>query len=111
MAAGSTSPARARRTADTGWRYRLAVVSRVLAGVGMGYVLSALSATAMALWLPLHRAEAVITGTLASYVLLACAVMWAFAARTAWWAWGVLAAPSALLAALLWGAQRAGGVA
>lgn len=27
------------------------------------------------------------TGTLASFVVYACAVMWVFAARTALWAW------------------------
>ena len=94
-----------------GVRYRLAVASRAMAAIGGGYALSALAATALALYLPLHRAEAVITGTLASFVLYTCAVLWAFAARSAWRAWGGLALPSLLLAGGLWLAQRAGGAA
>ncbi|HVR48112.1 MAG TPA: DUF3649 domain-containing protein [Pseudorhodoferax sp.] len=92
-------------------RYRLAVASRAIAAIGGGYALSALAAMAMALYLPLHRAEAVITGTLASFVFYTGAVMWAFAARTAWSAWGGLALPSLLLAAGLWWLQRAGAAA
>lgn len=91
--------------------YRLAVASRAIAAIGGGYALSALAAVAMALYLPLHRAEAVITGTLASFVLYTGAVMWAFAARSAWGAWGGLAIPSLLLAGGLWLAQRLGGAA
>lgn len=94
-----------------GARYRLAVASRATAAIGGGYALSALAAMAMALYLPLHRAEAVITGTLASFVFYTGAVIWAFAARTAWSAWGGLALPSLLLACGLWLAQGMGGAA
>ena len=94
-----------------GARYRLAVASRALAAIGGGYALSALAATAMALYLPLHRAEAVITGTLASFVVYTCAVMWAFAARNAWRAWGGLVLPCAVLACSLWLAQTVGAAA
>lgn len=94
-----------------GVRYRLAVASRTIAAIGGGYALSALATMALALYLPLHRAEAVITGTLASFVFYTGAVMWAFAARDAWRAWGGLALPSALLAVGLWLAQRAGAAA
>lgn len=94
-----------------GPRYRLAVASRAMAAIGGGYALSALAATAMALYLPLHRAEAVIAGTLASFVFYTGAVMWSFAARSAWRAWGGLALPSLLLGAGLWLAQRLGAAA
>lgn len=94
-----------------GARYRLAVASRALAAIGGGYALSALAATAAALYLPLHRAEAVITGTLASFVVYTCAVLWAFAARSAWRAWGGLALPCLLLAGGLWLAHGAGAAA
>lgn len=92
-------------------RYRLAVASRAAAAIVGGYALSALSATAVALFLPLTRAEAVITGTLASFVVYTCAVMWVFAARDAWRAWAGLAAPSLVLAAVLWVARRSAGAA
>lgn len=87
-------------------RYRLAVASRAVAAIGGGYALSALAATALALYLPLHRAEAVITATLASLVLYLLAVLWAFAARSAWRAWAGLALPAGALAALLWATHR-----
>lgn len=92
-------------------RYRLAVASRAVAAIAGGYVLSALGAMAMALWLPLARAEAVITGTLASFAVYTCAVMWVFAARDAWRAWAGLAAPSVVLALVLWTAQRSASAA
>lgn len=105
-------PTRAAKPAPhTSWRYRLAVASRAVAAIAGGYALSALSATALALLLPLARAEAVIAATLASFVIYTCAVMWVFAARSAWRAWAGLAVPSALLAALLWLVQRGGGAA
>lgn len=92
-------------------RYRLAVASRALAAVGGGYALAALATTALALWLPLQRAEAVITATLVSFIVYLGAVVWVFAARSAWRAWAGLALPSAFLAATLWWAQRAAGMA
>jgi len=83
-------------------RHRIEVMTRAVAGIGGGYVLSSLCAAALALFLPLARAESVITGTLASFVIYTCAVMWAFAARSAAWAWGGLAAPAVPLAIALW---------
>ena len=106
-APAAAEPVKART--GTTLAYRLAVASRAVAAIVGGYGLSALVAMALALWLPLARAEAVITGTLASFVVYTCAVMWVFAARDAWRAWAGLAAPSALLALLLWFVQRAGG--
>lgn len=98
-------------TTLTGARYRLAVAARAIAAIGGGYALSALAAIALSLHLPLHRAEAVITGTLAAFVLYTVAVMWAFAARTAWRAWIGLAAPCLVLAAWLWATGGLGAAA
>jgi hypothetical protein len=83
-----------------GLRYRLAVAVRAVAAIAGGYALAALSAAALSVTLPLSRSEASLTGTLASFVVHACAVMWVFAARTALWAWlGLLvaAAPFGLM--------------
>ena len=102
---------RRRPMLSEGAQYRWAVASRALAAIGGGYVLSAVCSTAMALWLPLARAEAVLTGTMASFLVYTGAVMWVFAARTAWHAWAGVAVPSALLGAALWLAQRSGGAA
>lgn len=77
------------------------MASRAVAAIGGGYALGALAAAALSLWLPGPPAEAVLTGTLASFLVFACAALWAFAARTAWRAWVGLAAPAAPLALLL----------
>lgn len=71
-------------------RYRWAVASRAVAAIAGGYLVSALAAMAMALYLPLPRAEAVLAGTLSSFAVYACVVIWVFAVRSAWRAWGGL---------------------
>lgn len=88
-----------------GLRYRLAVASRALAAIGGGYTVAALSAAVLALWLPLERVEAALAGTLASFVIHVCAVMWVFAARSASRAWLGLAVPAAVLGVLLLASQ------
>jgi len=84
-----------------GLRYRLGVASRALAAILGGYAVSALAATVLALFLPTSRAEATLTGMLASFVIYTVAVMWVFAARTALRAWAGILAPSAALGAVL----------
>ncbi|WP_095193848.1 DUF3649 domain-containing protein [Pseudomonas sp. Irchel 3A7] len=79
--------------------YRLAVTSRVLAAVLGGYVITALSSVCLTLWVPMARAEAVVTGMMSSFVVYLLAVIWCFACRTAWRAWLGLIVPSLLLAA------------
>lgn len=113
MLATEPSHASSRRRFSLGdsARYRWAVASRAVAAIGGGYALSALCAAALSLLLPLARVEAVLTGTLAAFVIYPCAVMWAFAARTAWLAWAGLAVPSAVAGAAVWLAVRSGGAA
>lgn len=79
-------------------RYRLAVASRAVAAIGGGYLLAAAATTVLSLVLPLSRAEAVVTATLLSFLVYACAVIWVFAAATAWRAWIGLAIPTVVLA-------------
>ncbi|MGJ7613025.1 MULTISPECIES: iron transporter [unclassified Variovorax] len=90
---------------STGLRYRLGVASRAAAAIAGGYGVAALSAAVLALCLPaafgMARSEAVTTGTLASFIVFALAVMWVFAARTAARAWSGLAVAAAPLAVLL----------
>lgn len=82
--------------------YRLAVASRALAAVVGGYALTALAVTALAIFLPLSRAEASMTATLLSFVIYTCVVIWVFATRTAWRAWAGIVAPAVVLGALVW---------
>lgn len=80
--------------------YRLAVASRVLAAVVGGYLLASLASVCMTLWLPLSRADAVISGLLSSFVVYLLAVIWCFACRTVTRAWFGVLVPSAVLATL-----------
>lgn len=97
-----TRPSRLRLSLSGAARHRWGVAFRAVAAIVGGYVLSALCATALALWLPLARAEAVTTGALVSFAVYAGAVVWVFAARSAGRAWAGLALPSAVLGAVLW---------
>lgn len=94
---------------SAGLKYRLGVASRTLAAVAGGYAVSAMAGTVMALYLPASRAEATLTGMLLSFAVYTCAVMWVFAARTAWKAWLGLLLPAAALGAMLLFHFHAGG--
>jgi hypothetical protein len=83
-------------------RYRLAVASRALAAIGGGYAVAALASTVLALWLPGTRASATVWGTLAAFVVYVVAVMFVFATRSAWRAWGGLLSAALVLGALFW---------
>ncbi|MFP3517711.1 DUF3649 domain-containing protein [Pseudomonas sp. SIMBA_077] len=83
----------------TSLRYRLAVLSRVVAAVVGGYTLTALCTACLALSLPLTRVEAVVSATLPAFLILCLAVIWVFAARSAWLAWFGLLVPCLVLGA------------
>jgi len=80
--------------------YRLAVTSRVLAAVVGGYVVAALASVSLSLWLPMARAEAVVTGMMTSFLAYLVAVLWCFACRSAWQAWLGMVVPSLVLGAI-----------
>lgn len=77
------------------------ILLRLLAGVGGGYAVAALFAAALSVGLPMPRAEAVLTATMASFAVYAASIIWAFAASGVWRACIGLAVPAAALAALL----------
>lgn len=62
------------------------LISRIVAALLGGYALAALSSVAM-LALPMNKVQAVITGTLLSFLVYAGAVIWVFAVRSALKAW------------------------
>jgi len=80
--------------------YRLAVTSRVLAAAGGGYLVAALASVCISLLSPMTRAEAVVSGMMLSFVFYLLAVIWCFACRTAWQAWGGLLGVSLVLGAI-----------
>ncbi|PLC49371.1 iron uptake protein [Pollutimonas subterranea] len=80
------------------------LASRIVAALVGGYALAALASVA-AVALPISRSEAVLTGMLASFAVYASAVVWVFAVRSAWRAWGgllVAALPLAIAASSVW---------
>lgn len=78
--------------------YRLAVTSRVLAAVLGGYIVAALASVSLTLWVPMARADAVVTGMMTSFLAYLGAVIWCFACRSAGRAWLGLIVPSLVLA-------------
>ena len=78
-------------------RRRAGIAMRLLAGVGGGYAVAALFTMALSIGLPMPRAEAVLTATMASFAVYAAAIVWAFAARGVLRAWAGMAATAALL--------------
>lgn len=82
-------------------RDRLAVASRALAAIVGGYAVAALATGALAVYLPGARAEATLTATMLSFVVYTVAVIWVFAARSAWRAWVGLALPALVMGALV----------
>ena len=85
--------------------YRLSVASRVVAAILGGYALTALATMALAISLPMSKAEASMAATLLSFLIYTCAVIWVFATRTAMRAWIGIVAPAVILGALI-GLQR-----
>lgn len=80
----------------------LPLLARIAAAVLGGYAFAATGAVWLAFALPAERAQAVLTGLLASFALYAAAVVWAFAARTAVHAWAGLLLPTLAFAGLAW---------
>lgn len=80
--------------------YRLAVTSRIVAALFGGYLLAALTSVCFTQWLPMSRADAVITGMLVSFLAYLGAVIWCFACRSAWRAWAGIVLPAAVLGAV-----------
>lgn len=88
-------------TAERPLRRAAGIAARVAAAIIGGYLLASLAAIAAAVWLPLDRSEAVLTGMLASFAIQAGAVIWVFAAASAARAWAGIAIPVAALGAML----------
>ncbi len=77
--------------------YRLGVASRAIAAILGGYVVTALATALLAVILPMVRIDAVLTATLLSFTVYTCAVLWVFAARSAFHAWIGIVLPAAIL--------------
>ncbi|HUD94085.1 ketohydroxyglutarate aldolase [Sphingobium sp.] len=89
--------ARTKRRQD-GWRYRVNVALRILAGTAGAYLVAALLAAMLARTLPMSRVEAVTSGTMVAYLAAPAVTVWAFLARGPWRALAGVATMAGLLA-------------
>jgi len=91
---------------------RWATGSRALAAILGGYALAAGVNVALALALKSSgpKEDVIMLATMPAFLVWAGAVVWVFAARTAWRAWAGVAIPGAVVAAAVW-FLRSGGVA
>ncbi|MNK05228.1 hypothetical protein D3C87_231040 [compost metagenome] len=78
-------------------QYRLGIASRAVAAILGGYGVTALTTALLAVILPMVRIDAVLTATLLSFTVYTCAVLWVFAASSAFRAWLGLVLPAAVL--------------
>jgi hypothetical protein len=69
-------------------RYRIAVLSRIVAAGGGGYAVAYAVSVASARWLPMSPADAVHASTMLGFLALAISALVAFACASAWRAWG-----------------------
>jgi hypothetical protein len=81
---------------------RNAVLNRILAGLGGGYLLAATAASGLAATLPRPRIEAVVVAQLVAYILFALSALAVFVPRRGMTAWAIILLPSALFALTGW---------
>jgi hypothetical protein len=81
-------------------RYRLQVLSRIVAATVGGYALAAAATVLLTVLWPLPRAQAVLAATMLSFVWYTIAVMWVFSTKSATRAWVGMVLPTALIAVL-----------
>jgi hypothetical protein len=81
-------------------RYRLQVLSRIVAATVGGYALAAAATVLLTLLWPLPKAQAVLAANMLSFVWYTIAVMWVFSTKSATRAWVGMTLPTALIALL-----------
>ncbi|HRO20760.1 DUF3649 domain-containing protein [Alcaligenes faecalis] len=81
-------------------RYRLQVLSRIVAATVGGYALAAAATVLLTVLWPLPRAQAVLAANMLSFVWYTIAVMWVFSTKSATRAWVGMVLPTALIALL-----------
>ncbi|MES5322937.1 DUF3649 domain-containing protein [Alcaligenes nematophilus] len=81
-------------------RYRLQVLSRIVAAAVGGYALAAAATVLLTLLWPLPKAQAVLAANMLSFVWYTIAVMWVFSTKSATRAWVGMVLPTALIALL-----------
>jgi len=85
-----------------GWRYRVNIAARTLAGTIGAYAVAALFGAAVARTLPIGRLDAVIPATLLAFLVAPAVTIWAFLARGPWLACAGVIALATLLGVIAW---------
>lgn len=83
-------------------RHRLDVTVRALIAVIGSYALASLVSAVLALSLPLARAEAIIAGGMASFIVFPAVAIWSFIASSALRACVFVITPALALTAAIW---------
>ncbi|QXR37180.1 DUF3649 domain-containing protein [Alcaligenes aquatilis] len=81
-------------------RYRLQVLSRIVAATVGGYALAATVTVLLTLLWPLPKVQAVLAANMLSFIWYAIAVMWVFSTKSATRAWVGMVLPTAFIALL-----------
>lgn len=81
-------------------RYRLQVLSRIVAATVGGYALAAAATVLLTVLWPLPRSQAVLAANMLSFVWYTIAVMWVFSTKSATRAWVGMVLPTAVIAVL-----------
>jgi hypothetical protein len=84
------------------WRRRGDMMLRILAALPLGYAVATLWAIALSRILPMDAGEATTAGMLVAFAICAVSAMWAFAAKSGWRAFWVLAVAGGVAAAITW---------
>ena len=90
------------RIATASAAYRQSVCSRVVAAIVGGYGLATTASIVLAGVMPGPRTDAVLAAIMLSFAVYVGAILWAFAARTAWRAWQGLLGAVVVCAVLAW---------
>lgn len=85
-----------------GWRYRVNIAARTIAGTVGAYAVAALFGAALARSLPIGRLDSVLSATLLAFLVAPAVTVWAFLARGPWRACAGVIALAAFFAAIAW---------
>lgn len=91
-------------------RGALSVLSRIIAAIFGGYLLTQLISIVITAALPASRGESLFIALMLSFTVYALTILWAFAARTVLWCWLGLLIPSIVLALPVWQIIQTGGI-
>jgi hypothetical protein len=89
-------------------RRRGDLMLRILAALPLGYAVATLWAMALSVTLPMPPVEATTTGMIVAFAICATSAMWAFAAKSGWRAFWVLAVAGGIAAAITWASMARG---